>query len=94
VYLGYGGPLAHGLDEVTTDDLRRHAAAGHFPPGSMGPKVEAATRFVDATLREAIVTSYDRLNDALLGRAGTRVVSASHRARDAAAPALPGNTAS
>ena len=73
IYLDYGRPTAHGLGEVATDELRCHAAAGQFPPGSMGPKVEAALRFVKAGGCEAIVTSYDRLGAALRGGAGTRV---------------------
>ncbi len=74
VYLDFGTSNARGLDAITGEELRRHAAAGHFPAGSMGPKVEAALRFVDAGGGgEAIVTSYDRLALALQGSAGTRV---------------------
>jgi carbamate kinase len=76
VYLDYGTAAARGLDEVTADELRRHAAAGQFPPGSMGPKVEAALRFVNESDRDAVVTSYDRIGGALLGQAGTRVLPA------------------
>ena len=75
VYLDFATPAARGLDEVTVEELRRYAAAGHFPQGSMGPKVEAAVRFVDGGGGEAIVTSYDRLGLALQGRAGTRVTA-------------------
>jgi len=73
IYLDFGTPNARGLDHVTCDDLRRYAAAGHFPPGTMGPKVEAALRFVEAGGREAIVTSHDALEPALAGRTGTHV---------------------
>jgi carbamate kinase len=75
IYLAFGSPHARGLDEVTIEDLRRYAAAGHFPPGTMGPKVEAALRFAEQGGGEAIVTSYDHLRAALVGRAGTRVCS-------------------
>jgi carbamate kinase len=73
IYLDFGKAKARGLDGVTAAELRRYAAAGHFPPGTMGPKVEAALRFVNAGGREAIVTSNDRLDLALNGRAGTHV---------------------
>ncbi len=73
IYLDFGSLHACGLDEVTIEDLRRYAAAGHFPPGTMGPKVEAALRFVEQTGGEAVVTSHDQLRAALAGRAGTRV---------------------
>ena len=73
IYLDFGTPNARGLDHVTCRDLRNYAAAGHFPPGTMGPKVEAVLRFVEAGGREAIVTSHDALASALAGRTGTHV---------------------
>ena len=75
VYLDFGAPDARGLDQVTADDLRRAAGEGQFPPGTMGPKVEAALRFVDAGGREAIIAASDQLNLALSGRAGTHVTA-------------------
>jgi carbamate kinase len=74
IYLDFGRPKARGLNRVTVGELRRHAAAGHFPPGTMGPKVEAALRFVEATGGQATVTSSDRLTAALGGRAGTHLI--------------------
>jgi len=73
VQLDYGTPAARALRTVTVDEIRGYAAAGQFPPGSMGPKVEAALRFVEAGGREAIVTSPGQLMAALEGRAGTHV---------------------
>ncbi len=89
IYLNYGSAIAQGLDEVTADDLRRYAAAGHFPTGTMGPKVDAALRFVDTGGREAIVTSYDRLGAALEGRAGTRVFATARAAQEGHVPVTP-----
>jgi carbamate kinase len=79
-YLEFGAPTARGLDGVTAEDLQRHAGEGHFAPGSMSPKVDAALRFVRAGGGESIVTSYEELAQALQGRAGTRVRLASHPA--------------
>jgi len=73
VYLDFTSERPRPLRKVTADEMRRYAAEGQFPPGSMGPKVEAATRFVKATGRKAIITSADRLMDALDGKAGTTV---------------------
>ena len=73
LYLDFGTANARGLDWVTCDDVRRFAAAGHFPPGTMGPKVEAAIRFVEAGGSEAIITTYDALGAAVAGRCGTHV---------------------
>jgi carbamate kinase len=81
VYLEYGRPGARGLDHVNADAMRVHAAAGAFPPGSMGPKVEAALRFVEGGGRAAIITSHERLVEALNGHAGTHVVGATAHAR-------------
>ena len=91
VYLDYGRPGARGLDTVHPESLRRHAATGAFPPGSMGPKVEAALRFVHAGGQEAIITSHERLLEALQGHAGTHVVAAPAKAR---APRTPKNEGS
>ena len=54
--------------------MQTHFAAGHFPPGNMGPKIESALRFLRAGGKEVVITSYDHLCDAVAGRAGTHVV--------------------
>jgi carbamate kinase len=61
------------LRALDPDGVRRLAAAGHFPAGSMGPKMEAAARFAAAPGRRAVVTDVDHLAEALAGRAGTTV---------------------
>ena len=73
IYLDFGTARARGLDEISGEDLGRHAAAGQFPAGSMGPKVEAVLRFVESFTRDAIVCSVDQLSAALAGHAGTRI---------------------
>jgi carbamate kinase len=73
VSIFFNKPEQRALDEVTAEEMRKYLAAGHFPPGSMGPKVQAAIHFVEGGGREAIVTSADRLHDAILGRDGTRI---------------------
>jgi len=74
IYVGFGTAHARGLTEITADGLRRYAAAGEFPTGSMGPKVEAALRFVESVRRDVIVCSLDQLAAAVAGHAGTRIV--------------------
>jgi carbamate kinase len=73
VYLDFGTPAARGLDDVTAADLRRYRAQGHFPPGSMGPKVDAALDFLEAGGREFVITSPELALEAAEGRAGTRI---------------------
>jgi carbamate kinase len=71
VAVGYGTPAQRFLDRLTVAEARRLLAAGEFPPGSMGPKVEAAVQFVEGGGRAAIITSLDRIGEATRGTGGT-----------------------
>lgn len=73
VLLGYGTPEERPLGHVTLGELQAHADAGEFGAGSMGPKVEAALRFVRRTGRRASICSLDDIVPALAGDAGTFV---------------------
>jgi carbamate kinase len=74
IAVGWGTPAQRWLDRVTVSEARRLLAAGEFPPGSMGPKVEAAVDFVETGGSAAIITSLDRVADAVAGHAGTQIV--------------------
>ena len=74
VQLYYGTEKSEHLRDVSRGDLRRWLAAGEFPPGSMGPKVEAVLHYLDHGGKEAIITDPEHLDAALEGRAGTRIV--------------------
>ncbi len=74
VCLDFGKPTERPLEEVDVAELKRHARAGHFPAGSMGPKVEAVIRFLERGGDRAIITTPEHLADALLGHAGTHIV--------------------
>ncbi|GII92201.1 carbamate kinase [Sinosporangium siamense] len=71
--VGYGTPQARPIGRIGVDELRRLAEEGHFGEGSMGPKVEAALRFVAGGGRRAVITSLESLGEALTGDVGTRV---------------------
>jgi carbamate kinase len=73
VYLNYGAAGEKGLDRVSLIDMKRYFAEGHFPPGSMGPKIEAAIEFLEAGGREVVITRPELMAAALAGRAGTRI---------------------
>lgn len=62
------------LDRITTTEARRYLADGEFPRGSMGPKVEAAIRFLERGGQEVLITSPASLERALAGETGTRIV--------------------
>jgi carbamate kinase len=70
---GWGTPAAHPIGDIRVARMRTLAGDGHFPAGSMGPKVEAACRFAEGGGR-AIITSLHHIADALAGKAGTVVV--------------------
>jgi carbamate kinase len=74
VYLDYKRPTQRALTRVTAAELEAYHEAGHFPPGNMGPKVESVLRFLRGGGKEAVITSYNRLCDAIAGRAGTRII--------------------
>ena len=74
VYLDYKKPTQRPLRRVTVSELEAHYRAGHFPAGSMGPKVESALRFLKAGGKEVLITSYEYLTAAAAGRAGTHIV--------------------
>jgi nicotinamidase-related amidase len=57
VCVDFGRPAERALHDVTVDEMRAHLADGQFPPGSMGPKVDSALRFVEAGGRQSIITS-------------------------------------
>jgi carbamate kinase len=71
VYLDYRNPGQRPLRTLDPEQARRHAAAGHFPPGSMGPKVASAVEFVEQGGELALITSVARLEAALRGEDGT-----------------------
>jgi carbamate kinase len=75
VALGWGTPAQRFLDRLSIEEARRLLAAGEFPPGSMAPKVEAAVEFVEGGGTAAVITSLDRVGEALAGRAGTIITS-------------------
>jgi carbamate kinase len=72
-YRDFRTPASAPLGEVSPDALQALLDAGHFAPGTMRPKVEAALSFVDAPGRRAIITNPEHLAEALRGRAGTRL---------------------
>lgn len=73
VKLHYKTPKERPLSHMTLEEAKRYHAEGHFAPGSMGPKVQAAIRFIEAGGRRAIITSLDKALAALAGHAGTTI---------------------
>ncbi len=74
VYLNYRRPDQTRLTRVCASEIRAYHEAGHFPPGSMGPKIEAALRFLSGGGREVIITSLEKLTSAAYGNVGTHIL--------------------
>jgi carbamate kinase len=74
--LRYGTPEAEPIGKVTLSQMREYAEQGHFASGSMGPKVDAVCRFVQATHLPGVITSLERIVEAVtdVGNTGTVVV--------------------
>lgn len=74
VYVNFGEPEQQPLGAVTLEEVERLHGEGHFPPGSMGPKVEAVIHFLKQGGKRALITDPDSLPAALEGRAGTHFI--------------------
>jgi carbamate kinase len=73
VFIHYGTPQQKLLRNVTPEEALGYLEAGHFPPGSMGPKVEAAVAFIKKGGKRALITSIDKIEEAVAGSAGTEI---------------------
>ncbi len=71
VYLNFKKPDQTELDRVTIEEAKQYMATGHFPPGNMGPKVEAVINYLEAGGEHAIITSPENLGTAVDGKTGT-----------------------
>ncbi|PKQ19426.1 MAG: carbamate kinase [Actinobacteria bacterium HGW-Actinobacteria-6] len=74
VFLGWGTAAARPLDRLTVAEADRLLSSGELERGSIGPKVAACAEFARETGRDAIICGCGVLEDALAGRAGTRIV--------------------
>ncbi len=73
VYLNFGTPKQMGIGEMSVDEAERYMKEGHFKKGSMYPKILASIRFIRNGGEEVLITSPEKLMDALNGNTGTRV---------------------
>ena len=73
--LDFGTPAARPVGRVPLTEMEGYAADGQFASGSMGPKVEAAMRFVREGGGRSVITALDRIADALSGDVGTIIES-------------------
>lgn len=74
VAINYGTEQKEDLDYMNLTQCDEYMRQGQFPAGSMGPKIDAARRFVKASGKEAVITSLDSLGEAMAGKNGTRII--------------------
>jgi len=72
-YLNYGKPDQEPVKDLTLEAAERYLEEGHFLRGSMGPKVEACIRFVKWGGKRAIISSLEKVVDAIEGKTGTHI---------------------
>ncbi|MGD0395422.1 MAG: carbamate kinase [Nitrososphaerales archaeon] len=71
VFLNYGRPEQRFVERMSVRAARKYLAQGQFPAGSMGPKVEAAVRFIESGGKRAVIGSLEKVEATLGGEAGT-----------------------
>jgi len=74
VALNFGKPNQKLVDRMTLKEAKKYYEDGHFPPGSMGPKIQAIINFLERGGKEAIITNPENIERALLGETGTRIL--------------------
>ncbi len=75
VALNFGKSGETQLDKMTVQEARKYLEDGHFPAGSMGPKIQAAINFIEAGGKEVIIGSIEKMAEAVEGKTGTRIVA-------------------
>ena len=74
VSLNYGTPTQKDLDKLSISEAKKYLEEGQFPAGSMGPKIQAVINFLESGGERAIITSIEKIIEALKGNAGTRIL--------------------
>lgn len=74
VALNYKKPNQVNLDQITIDEAKKYIAENQFPKGSMGPKIESAINFIENGGEVCIITSIEKMPEAMHGLTGTRIV--------------------
>ncbi len=75
VYERFGTDSEKPIPVLEVARAQRLLESGEFPPGSMGPKIEATCAFTEATGRASLITDVEHVDEALAGRAGTWIVA-------------------
>lgn len=74
VCIHFGKPNQQALENISIQETKQYVAEGHFPPGSMLPKIEASLNFLEKGGSRVIITNPESLKDAIQEKAGTHIV--------------------
>lgn len=72
--IGFGTPQERYLKTVTVSEATGYLAGGHFPPGSMEPKLQACISVIQAGVKHAVITHLSEIESAVAGKSGTQVI--------------------
>ncbi len=72
-YINFGKPDQKALERISVNEAKKLMDEGHFAKGSMYPKIESAVDFVESTGKEAIITSLEKVKEAIQGKSGTHI---------------------
>lgn len=73
VYLNYSTPNEEPITLMPVEQAKKHLSQGQFPPGSMGPKIQAAIDYIQGGGKEVLITSANHLKASLINRSGTKI---------------------
>lgn len=74
VAINFGKPEEKWLSDLTTEEAKKYMEEGHFAPGSMLPKVQAAVKFAESGEgRKALITLLEKAKEGILGKTGTDI---------------------
>jgi carbamate kinase len=74
VYINYKTPKQKPLDNIRLKDIKKYYKDGHFPEGSMGPKILSAIRFLESGGKKVIISHVEKGWEAIKGETGTHIV--------------------
>jgi carbamate kinase len=75
VALNFSKPNQVDLDRITVNEARQYFDEGHFPKGSMGPKIQAAINFLESGGQKVVITSIENATDAVNNKGGTTILN-------------------
>lgn len=73
VYVGFNTDHQQKLEKISSEEIKKHYENDEFPPGSMGPKILAAIRFLESGGKQVIISHVDHAWNALQGKTGTQI---------------------